>query len=394
MIYRCTECFRTTFETQCPNCDANQTPPPSTLSVRLVPLYPEFYPEFQYQSKGFIKDFFGKKKEEAYLNELLGRVLTKYNQLKNPYFINFIHTTRISLDTMPSAHFTGARLYGSYSEYEIFHEVLVRKGFDELSNYPSLLGKLLFTTVFSAIVQSFSEELSRHIKFSLDETLRSWIEESGTTFRDDLPLFFFHLWRNDIKYPGITYNDNARDTLGEPLLSLTTLREWQFKCEKIYFDLLVGRLQTKLEYFDPRSFITMYRVDNMDGFTFEEFLAELFQVIGYDVQLTKKTGDQGADLFATAFGKTIVIQAKNYMGNVGNSAVQQVISAKTFYKCDEAMVVTNSYFTSSAKELANSTAVKLIDRNELQRYLDDYNQAMIERFSTSDAPETDTSLTK
>lgn len=90
-----------------------------------------------------------------------------------------------------------------------------------------------------------------------------------------------------------------------------------------------------------------------------------------------------ADLFVTRFGKDMVIQAKNYSGSVGNSAVQQVISAKTFYGCDEAMVVTNSYFTRSAKELAESALVRLIDRDELQKYLDDYNQKIIEDFQSN-----------
>ena len=44
------------------------------------------------------------------------------------------------------------------------------------------------------------------------------------------------------------------------------------------------------------------------------------------------------------------------------------------------MVVTNSYYTKSAKELANSASVRLIDRGELQNYLDDYNQKIIEQF--------------
>ncbi len=53
--------------------------------------------------------------------------------------------------------------------------------------------------------------------------------------------------------------------------------------------------------------------------------------------------------------------------------MQQAISAKAFYGCDEAMVVTNSYYTKSAKELAGTAGVRLIDRDGLQSYLDEYN---------------------
>ncbi|CAM2161504.1 hypothetical protein PSAC2689_100084 [Paraburkholderia sacchari] len=44
------------------------------------------------------------------------------------------------------------------------------------------------------------------------------------------------------------------------------------------------------------------------------------------------------------------------------------------------MVVTNSCFTRLATELANAASVRLIVRRELQAYLDDYNQRIIEQF--------------
>ena len=146
------------------------------------------------------------------------------------------------------------------------------------------------------------------------------------------------------------------------------------------FDILVQRLETKLEHFDPSRFVTMYHIDAMNGYDFEKFLADVFRTSGYDVEETKLSGDQGADLFAAKFGKKVVIQAKNYSGSVGNTAVQEAISAKNFYGCDEAMVVTNSYFTKSAIELANATSVRLIGRADLQKYLDEYNQRIIEQF--------------
>ena len=43
-------------------------------------------------------------------------------------------------------------------------------------------------------------------------------------------------------------------------------------CEAIYFDILVERLGSQLEHFNPNRFITMYLVDAIDGFQFEAFL--------------------------------------------------------------------------------------------------------------------------
>lgn len=386
MIYQCNGCNRTTFETACPWCSNSELSPSAELSSRhLTPLDPSFYPDFQYRSKGLIKDFLGKKKEQAQLNDLLNNVLRKYAELKQPYFTNFIHTTREGASGGDDSGTPGPRMDGAYTERELFREVLIRKGFDELEELPSLLDKLLLTTAFNSAYLGFSRELSRHIKANLSDTLRSWIEEAGTTFRADLALFYYYLWENDVAYTGIQFNPQATSTAGTPLLPIQAFRQGLSLCETIYFDILVERLASQLEHFNPNRFITMYLVDGMDGFQFEAFLVEIFQTIGYDVKETKKTADQGADLFVNRFGKNMVIQAKNYTGSVGNSAVQQAISAKAFYGCDEAMVVTNSYFTRSAKELASTAAVRLVDREGLQRYLDDYNQKLIEMFQAEEA---------
>ena len=392
MIYQCDTCSRTTFEINCPWCSgvspvktsawgsASSTSQAIDIQ-RMTPLNPSFYPEFQYRSKGVLKDLFGKKKEQTQLNQLLENVLEKYSNLKDPYFTNFIYTSRFSHNNKSEADFSTDN--GTYSELQLFREVLVRKGFNELEELPELLDKLLLTTSFNALYYGFAKEVKRHIKSTLTESLKSWIEEAGTTFRADLSLFLFYIWSNNIEFSSVEFNEKAETTPGVPLVLFDEVKKYLAVCERIYFDILVDRLATRLEHFNPNKFVTMYLVDAMDGFQFEDFLVEIFQTMGYDVKETKRTQDQGADLFVTRFGKDMVIQAKNYSGSVGNSAVQQVISAKTFYGCDEAMVVTNSYFTRSAKELAESALVRLIDRDELQKYLDDYNQKIIEDFQSN-----------
>ncbi|WP_249193926.1 MULTISPECIES: restriction endonuclease [Burkholderia cepacia complex] len=391
MIYKCSFCSKTSFETKCPWCSSSPSQDGSqkTSTAQQVPLDPSFYPEFQYQTKGFFKDLLAKKKEQAQLNEMLRSVLQKYSQLKKPYFVNFFHTVGHEEPDSTEARFPGARMNGSYSNRELFREVLIRKGFAELEELPHLLDKLLLTTGFNSSYFGFSIEVSRHTGSSLFEVLKSWIGEVGTRFRDDLSLFLYFLWDRKIRYPDLQYVDQASSTYGTPLVSWETLQHWLHICEKIHFDTLVQRLGTKLEHFDPNRFVTMYHVDAMNGYDFEKFLGEVFQSIGYDVEGTKLSGDQGADLFVSRFGKKIVIQAKNYSGSVGNAAVQEAISAKGFYGCDEAMVVTNSYFTRSALELAEATSVRLIGRRELQTYLDDYNQRIIEQFRSDSLGQSD-----
>ncbi len=115
------------------------------------------------------------------------------------------------------------------------------------------------------------------------------------------------------------------------------------------------------------------RIDRMSGEEFEDYLALLYknQTIDgkprfLDVKTTPKTCDYGADLlFKTMDGRKVVVQAKRYRNNVPESAVQQLISAREFYKCDVGMVITNSTYTEAAKTLAKATNVILIDRFKL-----------------------------
>lgn len=106
-------------------------------------------------------------------------------------------------------------------------------------------------------------------------------------------------------------------------------------------------------------------IDEMDGIRFEYFLKELYISLGYKVKVTKSTGDFGADLVLIKEGQKVVVQAKRYSKNVGVKAVQEVKTSQMHYKASESWVVTNSYFTRQAMELAKSNSVKLIDRDQL-----------------------------
>lgn len=114
---------------------------------------------------------------------------------------------------------------------------------------------------------------------------------------------------------------------------------------------------------------TLIDYSQFSGVDFESYLKKLLLENGFsDIRGTPITGDQGADLIAKRNGKIIIIQAKRYVGTVGNKAVQEVVAAVRFYNGDEGWVITNSQFTKSAKELAQTTGVKLIDGRDLERF--------------------------
>jgi hypothetical protein len=107
-------------------------------------------------------------------------------------------------------------------------------------------------------------------------------------------------------------------------------------------------------------------IDSMTGHEFEDFLIDLFTRLGYRVERNKISHEQGLDFLLERHGERIACQVKRYNKSVGNKAVQQVLAAKDYYRCHKALVVTNTRFTTSAKQLAERCNVELWDRKKLK----------------------------
>lgn len=108
--------------------------------------------------------------------------------------------------------------------------------------------------------------------------------------------------------------------------------------------------------------------DKMTGNEFEDFLSSLFLSLGYQVKKTKSSSDFGADLIIDN-GVQVIVQAKRYTKPVSLSAIQEITAAKKHYQVNNAWVITNNYFTKSAKNLAADNNIRLIDREELAQLI-------------------------
>jgi len=106
-------------------------------------------------------------------------------------------------------------------------------------------------------------------------------------------------------------------------------------------------------------------LDKLDGEDFEKYLALLFRKLGYHVKRTPYQGDYGADLVLEKAGIKTVVQAKRHTRSVGVKAIQEAVTAKEYYKCNAAMVVTNSYYSQQAQKLAKANHVELWDRDRI-----------------------------
>jgi HJR/Mrr/RecB family endonuclease len=126
-------------------------------------------------------------------------------------------------------------------------------------------------------------------------------------------------------------------------------------------------------------------LDAMSGVEFENFVAGLYRSRGFEAEVTKASGDFGADLIVASRGglrrsewdsksydsdgwsSRMAVQCKRYSGAVGVSAVTAIIAGKGMYDCARSAVVTNSTFTAQGREMAEAHSVALIDGARLRQ---------------------------
>lgn len=110
----------------------------------------------------------------------------------------------------------------------------------------------------------------------------------------------------------------------------------------------------------------------MEPYEFEEFVADLWDYMGYETNVTPKSGDGGKDVIATRDEATTtikeVIQVKQYGKGkkVQRPVVQQCAGIKqSSTDIDIFRIISASEFTNGAIKEANDSNIKLIDGDEL-----------------------------
>lgn len=123
----------------------------------------------------------------------------------------------------------------------------------------------------------------------------------------------------------------------------------------------VRRVRGKQIRKDKESLEPLIYDANMSGQDFEKLIKQRFESLGFATKLTPVTGDQGIDLILEKEEKLIVVQCKRSATAIGNKAVQEAAAGKNHYSADEAWVVSDAEYTKSARQLAKTNSVKLIN---------------------------------
>lgn len=113
------------------------------------------------------------------------------------------------------------------------------------------------------------------------------------------------------------------------------------------------------------------RLSELSDEEFKRLMAYYFRHRGYTVETTPASGDRDADLIIAADDRRIAVLLKRQDGPVGEGGVREALAGRAFYGTYEAWIVTNDTFTRAARHDAGVAGVRLIDGDELARWLDE-----------------------
>ena len=124
-----------------------------------------------------------------------------------------------------------------------------------------------------------------------------------------------------------------------------------------------------------RADLKLQQLASLSGESFEEFVAELFEMLDFEVEKVGGSGDQGADLrLRRRDGLLAVVQCKYHkQGLVGSPELQRFLGTIHHTRSAKGFFVTTSTFTLSAEKFAAENPIELLDGPKLVELV---NQAM------------------
>ena len=124
---------------------------------------------------------------------------------------------------------------------------------------------------------------------------------------------------------------------------------------------------------------------SLDGLEFEQELGEMFKRLGYVVESTPRTGDQGIDLILRKDGKTTIVQCKSHQSPVGPAVARELYGSMRATKADGAILACTGGFTRGVKQFAQGKPINLISAAELAKMGESVEHTKIE-YATKSGP--------
>ncbi len=208
------------------------------------------------------------------------------------------------------------------------------------------------------INQQINTLINQHIKVLS-------LKYKQTVVYDDYGNVFYDKWLLEVAY--FINNVLAKQAEIKVLLEAEDVTEGypnRLDIEKRIMDIVRLYEQKTAAVLHPKN----RDVELLSPIEFEHYCSDILKTNGWQARVTQASGDQGVDIIAKYDNVKVVFQCKKYTSPIGNKAVQEIIAGKQFVQADIAAVVSNSRYTSSAKQLANVTGVYLLHYSELKQF--------------------------
>ena len=109
---------------------------------------------------------------------------------------------------------------------------------------------------------------------------------------------------------------------------------------------------------------------SLDGIGFERELAALFRALGYRVESTPVSGDQGIDLILRKDGKLAVVQCKAHKNGVGPAVARNLLGSMVGYGAQSAVLACTGGFSRGVYEWVEGKPIWLLSMEEILRLAD------------------------
>lgn len=111
-----------------------------------------------------------------------------------------------------------------------------------------------------------------------------------------------------------------------------------------------------------RAELKLAQLDSLTAEGFEEFVAELFEALGFQVEQVGGTGDEGADLRVSRGGLAGVVQCKFHSrGVIGSPDLQRFLGTVHHTHSHKGFFVTTRTFSLAAERFAAENPIELVD---------------------------------
>ncbi len=113
-------------------------------------------------------------------------------------------------------------------------------------------------------------------------------------------------------------------------------------------------------------------LQEMDPLDFETLACDLHARMGYEVETTSYSGDNGADGFLRKDGELTILQAKRVRGSVGEPILRDLFGTMHSFDAKFGVVVTTGKVSQQARTWSANKPIRIIELDELSSLIQQY----------------------